>query len=284
MKRMLWKWGIVAALAVALMTGYLIGQDQNSEPSTSEGGTFALVQPAFAQTATEKSFLESEAGISVYVNAGQAIDLAKAKPLFKVLEDETESYLIGTVELAEHGEDFWPHAYIDKDGWIVVYYPKEEPPSKLFQWIGYQRDVITTTTLRDILRSLVGKLGLDVPKVDGDIRYYHFQYPEATKLLIVVDTTEGSDSFRYTIPYGITVYDASASHRGAGITNRPGYGDRGWSKTTIDGTEYISAGTGTYTYTFNLKEEHRSLGNTHTVSVGCEWQGWVGIAILFLYR
>lgn len=74
-----------------MIAGYIINHRPEGEPSGG-GGAFALVQPAFAQEAGA-SFLENEAGISCYVNAGQTIDLAKAKPLFKVLEDETSSYL-----------------------------------------------------------------------------------------------------------------------------------------------------------------------------------------------
>jgi hypothetical protein len=156
-----------------------------------------LAQPVFAQ-GVERSFLEGEADISCYVNVGEEIDLAEAEPLYKVLEAETETYLIGTVELSGYGEEWWPHVWIHKDGWIVVYYPKDEPTSKLMHWHGYQ-GTITTTTLKESLFSIARQLGADMAKVEVGMRYYHWQYPDATRLLIVLDTG-GTDSFRYMIP------------------------------------------------------------------------------------
>jgi len=272
-------------LVIGLIGGWFIGQSPSEGPGVnSVNSSFTLVVPAFAQGIPADQFPMNEAGISTYVNVGQAINLEKAKPLFQVLEDATKNYVIGTVKLADHGEDFWPHAYIDKDGWILVYYPKDEPTSKLFQWVGYQRDVITTTTLRDVLFSLGRKLGLDVSKIDSDMHYYHFQYPDATKLLIVVDTISGSDSFQYTIPAGIAIYDASWSHHGVNISKLGSGGAWiGWSESKVDQAKLYRGGHGTYVICGSLGGACLTSRNPHSVEIGCN-SGWAGIALVFIYR
>jgi hypothetical protein len=47
-----------------------------------------LTKPTFAQD-TGVNFLEQEAGISAWMNAGKSIDLAKAKTAFKTIEKDT---------------------------------------------------------------------------------------------------------------------------------------------------------------------------------------------------
>ena len=245
------------------------------------GNTLPLAQPAFAQEA-EKNFLEEEAGISLYVNAGEEIDLSKAKALYKVLEDETDSYLIGTVELSGYGEDWWPHVWIHKDGWIVVYYLKEEPTSRLMDWFAYERagsGEINTTTLREVLLSVASDLKLDLTRIQEDMRYYHWQYPEARKLLVVLDTTSaGSDSFKYTIPGSLKLYEVSGSHRG----HVGSYYGENWSGTSIDGEWFQKAGEGVYVLIGTLSSKWTSQGVTHEVVLQHK-RGWTGIALFFLY-
>jgi len=282
------KWAIAVGLvALGLMVGLYLGQTHKDvKPATfgdvlaKAGNTLTLAQPAFAQEA-RKSFLEEEAGISLYVNAGEEIDLSQAKALYKVLEDETDSYLIGTVELSGYGEDWWPHVWIHKDGWIVVYYLKEEPTSKLMHWPTYlAKGEVTTTTLREALFSIARKLGVDMAKVSSGMHYYHWQYPNATSLLVVLDTAEITDSFQYTIPSTVTVYEASASHYAKGIY------EGGWSRTIIDNQKLCGGGAGEYVLCTKLEEIYLAPDTAHTVSISRRklYGGWVGIALFFLYR
>jgi len=171
--------------------------------------------------------------------------------------------------------------WIHKDGWIVVYYLKDEPTSKLMHWHGFQRDqgTITSTTLREALFSIARQLGVDMAKVDAGMRYYHWQYPDAGRLLIVLDTG-GSDSFRYTIPSAITVYEASASHYAAGVG---AWTIEDYSATSIDGEQFLRGGRGTYILCKELAEKYLTPEMAHTVSIGCNG-GWVGIALFFLCR
>jgi hypothetical protein len=235
-----------------------------------------LALPAFAQSAG-LTFPTTEAGMSAYANAGVSIDLAKARSLFSVIEDVSEDYVIGTVTLAGHKEDMWPHVYIGRDGWLLVYYLKAEPSSKLVQWYGYQRDRVTTTTLKDTLVSLSRDLGLDLAKIASTMGYCHFQHPDATKLLIVVDTEEGNDSFKYTIPSGIRLDDAAWSH----YANVGGWG--GSSGSDVDGSALFSTGSGTYEACGSLPGECLTPDAPHTANISSS-SGWVGLAMVFLYQ
>jgi len=280
------KKGMVRFLAVAVLIAGVLALSpfvRHADEAPVFGGAPALIGlalPAFAQSAG-LTFPTTEAGMSAYANAGVSIDLAKARSLFSVIEDVSEDYVIGTVTLAGHKEDMWPHAYVGKDGWLLVYYPKTEPSSKLVQWYGYQRDVVNTTTLRDTLVSLSRDLGLDLAKIASTMGYCHFQHPDATKLLIAVDTTEeGSDSFKYTIPSGIRLDDAAWSHYGANIG---GYSDVAWSQSSIDGSKICGGGGGTYVLCGVVDGQYLTPDVRHDVLIQ-RGAGWVGLAIVFLYH
>lgn len=275
---------VTGILAVGLVIGLSV--DQITVPARigeNNGRTFALSVPAFAQGVPSDQFPMNEAGISAYVNANQGIDLEKARTLFKGVEADTGSYIVGTVELPGHTEVMWPHVWIDKSGWILAYYPKTEPTSRIMQWYGYQRDVITTTTLRDTVMQICQKLGINLPTFDTDMHYYHFQYPEATKILIAVDTTSGSDTFKFTIPYGITLYDAAWSHNAASVGGCSWSSDR-WSESKIDGARLYRSGGGSYIICGAVEGQYLTPGNSHEVYIGRACSGWAGIAIIFIYR
>ena len=285
MKRRAAKFLIVGGiLVVGVLGGLFIGHSPAEGPGIDIGSnSFSLVAPAFAQGIPSDQFPMNEAGISAYVNANQGIDLGKARTLFKGVEADTGSYIVGTVELPGHTEEMWPHVWIDKSGWILAYYPKTEPTSRIMQWYGYQRDVITTTTLRDTVMQICQKLGINLPTFDADMHYYHFQYPEATKILIAVDTTSGSDAFKFTVPYGITLYDAAWSHYAASVGGCSWSSDR-WTESKIDGTRLHRAGGGTYSVCGTVENQYLTPGNPHSVYIGRACSGWAGIAIIFIYR
>jgi hypothetical protein len=283
MNRRAAKFLIVGGILVfGVLGGLFIGHSPTKGPGINNASdSFTLVAPAFAQGIPSDQFPMNEAGISAYVKVDQTIDLTKAKPLFKVLEDEKPGYIIGTVELSGYAEDWWPHVWIDKSGWILVYYPKAEPTSKLMHWSSYlAKGEITTTTLRETLFSVARKLGVDMAKVSSNMSYYHWQYPEATKMLIVIDSAGGSNSFRYTVPNAMTVFQGSGSHYGRSVDARY---NEGWSETTIDGARLLRGGEGTYTLCAELKEAQLAPGVPHTVVVHNNG-GSAAISLFFLYR
>ena len=272
-------------LMLALLGGIYIGQSPGKVPGVSNVNTsFSLAVPAFAQRIPSDQFPMNEAGISAYVNTEQALDLFKAKSLYKVLEDETDTYLIGTMELSEYGEEWWPHVWIEKSGWILVYYTKDEPTSKLMKWDAIQWDQpnMTTTTLREVLVSVARRLGVDMAGVESGLHYYHWQHPEATRMLVVLDTTNaGADSFQYTIPSELTIYELSASHCGA--VGSDSWSHNHYSATNIDEVKLLAGGEGTYYLVGQVSEKCLMPQVPHVVALSHRG-GWIGIALFFLYR
>lgn len=283
------RWGRAALVIGAVVVVSVLGAvfrggspGASTEATAAKGGVLALVPPAFAQGTVAKSFLETEAGISVYVKLDQKIDLSRARALYKVLEDETDTYLIGSVELVDYGEDWVPHAWVHRDGWVVVYYSKGEPASRLMRWKGYKygQEGITTTTLYEVLVGLCTKLGGDVSALGATMSYYHWQYPETSRMLVVVDTTNtGSDTFTYTIPAGVAVSEVSASHCG-----EVGYYNwSNWSHTKINEEVLLNGGEGSYVLVKRVPDKYQIPRSAYTVTIAHRG-GWTGVALFFLYR
>ncbi|RKY63277.1 MAG: hypothetical protein DRQ02_12830 [Candidatus Latescibacterota bacterium] len=109
------------------------------------------------------------------------------------------------------------------------------------------------------------------------MRYYHWQYHKARKLLVVLDTTNaGSDTFKYTIPGSLKLYEASGSHfANVGCCVQ-------WSQTTIDGEVFKKGGSNKYVLVGFLMGQTTAQGVQHEVVLKHNG-GWMGIALFFLY-
>jgi hypothetical protein len=183
----------------------------NRGTTTQSGETYHFIKPAFAQSmSTAPTFLDEEAGISLYVNISQSIDLAVAKTVYRALEKETADYIVGSIALPGLSENEDVHCFVHKDGWIVTYYLKGEPVSKIVDWNLWSGGKLTKNKLQVGLEQMTNALG----KVVTGAKYYHFQYPNANKCMIILETLVGSgeDSFNVTIPNDIAVYERSWSH------------------------------------------------------------------------
>jgi len=168
----------------------------------------ALVAQAAQDQAPEKgvNFLKQEAGISAYVNVGQEIDLTQVKIAFKTIETVSDQYIIGEVALPDLPEEAHPHVYVNKDGWIVAYYTKDEPVSKIMYWAVYKGGPIATTTLQQAIRQVFSPVRIE------EIKYYNFKYPNANRIMMITEVLEGSaDSFYLTLPKGLRLFEASWS-------------------------------------------------------------------------
>ncbi|MCX6092538.1 MAG: hypothetical protein NTX23_06710 [Candidatus Bipolaricaulota bacterium] len=274
---------VVLVAAGVVVLSPVVRRDASTQSTGAGQGPLIvnLAPPAFAQSAGSK-FPMNEAGISAYVNMGATIDLTKARALLSAPEDATDTYVIGTIPLGGNDESMWPHVYIGSDGWLLAYYPNTEPTSFLFQWYGYQGGTVKTTTLRDVLISLATNLHLDLSKTETGISYFHFKYPDATKLIIAVDTVSGGDEFRYTIPSGVALYDAAWTHHAEGVVLS--YGNGG-TASSVDGKSLYSGGGGTYTVCSEMAQQYESPNTAHSVAISQSGaSGWMGFAIVFLYR
>src|SRR3989304_3050102 len=118
-------------------------------------------------------FPASEAGISAYVKAKASIDLNTSKPAFASIERETADYLIGTVAIALHAEEEYPHVYVSTDGWVVAYYPKQRPSSWILPWADYAGGPVSSSTLS----KAAGIVATAVGGTANGLKYYDFRYP-----------------------------------------------------------------------------------------------------------
>lgn len=198
--------GIIAVLSIVSVRW----QGSSPDGKGSSGIGIFLAKPTFAQEA-EVSFLDEEAGIAAYVNLSQKIDMAEAKAAFRTVEKETSTYMVGSVPVPgyESTEEEDVHCFIHEDGWIVAYYLRDEPTSKIMYWKNWSGRTIGTK-VKEGLISAIGATGL----APTEVRYYHFKYPTATKLMIIADT----DSYKVTIPSELVIYERSFS-----ITSYPYY-------------------------------------------------------------
>jgi hypothetical protein len=270
---------LVGAVALALTLGVGLGPaDTELSNIESARGIFTLAVPAFAQEVDANEFPHNEVGICAYVRFDNPIDLSKAKLAYSGIEASEAEYVIGTVELPNLLEDMWPHVYISSDGWVMAYYPKAEPTSRIIQWVGYQRDEITTTTLLDVLVQVCRQIGLSTATFESSVAYCHFQYPSASKLLVAVDTTTGKDTFTYTIPFELNLSEASWSHYADGASSY--YGGT-W--VDIDGSRVNAGGEGTYVYCGTIETQYTAPDIAHEVTCYAA-RGWVGAALVFLYQ
>lgn len=201
----------VVTLSFLVVYMYAGGIHQGSDITSTARQTYLLVGPAFAQSMTASStFLEQEAGMSTYANVGASMDLLKAKTVFKSIEKETSDYIVGSVSLPALPETDDVHCFVHKDGWIVIYYLKTEPVSKIIDWNYYSGGQLTKNKLQVGLEKMALALGATVTNAS----YYNFQYPYGDKWMIMIETQEsvGTDSFNLKIPSPFTIYERSWLH------------------------------------------------------------------------
>lgn len=253
-------------LFVILVCGFLgvylyTGGGGRSNMVDDAGQTYLLVNPAFARSASsETTFLEEEAGMSIYVNIGRSIDLEVAKTVYRTLEKETSNYTVGSIALPDLPESEDVHCFVHKDGWIVVYYLKAEPIGKIIDWSYWSGGKLTKNKLQVGLEQMGNALGASV----AGAKYYHFQYPYANKCMLIIETLVGAgeDSFNITIPLEFAVYERSWSHY-AEYTYSGSYP----SYFKIDGTTISSITADEQTRYGQLTVAQLSPDMVHTVSV-----------------
>jgi hypothetical protein len=253
--------------------------------STEAEQKFSLVRPAFAQSmAVVTTFLDQEAGMSIYLNIGSSIDINAAAPILINIENKTSDWVIGSVPL---GSPFTssdnPHCFVHKSGWIVVYYLKATSQntaylSKIIVWKSSANvnSPLDDDKLKKGLNIICTPLG--IPTINS--AYYHFQYPSATDLLIAVKTTiSGSPAtFNIKIPGTATVYEQAWSHK----TYTYYYGDHSAFKIDQTQIEDIASSQVTYGILVLLPTNLLAPNTFHVVYVDGN-SNYCGICLVVLY-
>lgn len=262
-------------LCIVLACALLIKAIVPAGESKAKLSEIFLARPVFAQQAT--AFPSDEAGISAYVNVGQTMELAKAKNAMRGIQAEGSNYVIGIMELPGLPEEEFPHMYVSSDGWILAYYSKFAPASRIMHWGKYSGGSITTTTLQDAIAKICPSIGISAAQA-GNVGYYHFNYPNATNLTIAVDTTEEKyDSLHYSIPSSVTLYEASFSHCSRG----------GASILRDEDNRQISVteGHASYLDCEYLEDPYLMPDRAHEMKINRAYgTDWLGVALVFIYR
>jgi len=272
---------LVAILICGFLGVYLYsgGGNWDNNIATDAGQTYLLVNPVFAQSASsETTFLEEEAGLSIYVDIGRSIDLEVAKTVYRTLEKETANYTVGSIALPDLPESEDVHCFVHKDGWIVAYYLEAEPIGKIIDWAYWSGGTLTKNKLQVGLEQMGNALGASVTGA----KYYHFQYPYANKCMLIIETlvVGGEDSFNITIPIEFTVYERSWSHY-AEYTYHGTYP----SYLKIDGNTINTITADDQTKYGQLTVAQLSPGMVHTVSVSGKYSGKLyGVCIALAYQ
>lgn len=272
---------LVVILVIGIVGVYFFAGGKRNNIVAEGSQTYLFANPVFAQSiSSETTFLEEEAGVSIYVNIGASIDLSEAKTVYKTIEKETADYIVGSISLTGLPEADDVHCFVHKDGWIVVYYLKAEAISKIIDWSYYSGGKLTKTKL------LVGleKMALAIGATVTGAKYYNFQYPYASKWMIIIESNEtsGTDSFNVKIPSEFTVYERSWSHYGSGYYDS-WYGAR-YAVFQIDGNQIDAIdGTGVTKYG-QLTATQLSPDVFHTVSTYSYLSSPHRVAIVLAYR
>jgi hypothetical protein len=167
-----------------------------------------FVGQAYAGTTPLGEYLDSEAGISAYYDSGFPINLNNAANAFRTIETQTEDYIIGSVAVPYHVEHFDPHVYVHVSGWIMAYYFRADPISKII-------DVRGKTINSTLLKTVVGKVATAAGVPFMDVAYYDFRYPSATNMIFVAeDSSVGDNTFTIKVPGTYGYYERGwAVHR-----------------------------------------------------------------------
>ena len=290
------------------------------EKGISEGGgkgVISLMPPPFIGVAGASeamggggcAFPEDEAGILAYVDVSETIDIEKLKIIFTEVEEVGDNYIIGITPISDFGGNINVHVYADTDGWIVAYFEKDEPASKIMQWEPASPSYpsiteITTTTLRDAIYKAA--IAADIPPATlPEINYYDFKFPDANGMTIFIRTkgSEGTNIAQVEIPATYTLYEASYYHYIYYYSDlyTPASPDiqTYWdSKLKVDGTTVSDAytyygGDGVYTWwrAFDSYKVYITTGTLHKIAISyvatssySSDLGSSGVATVLIYK
>ena len=178
--------------------------------------------------------LDQEAGMSIWLNATQwaPLSLEAAKNAMVNIEINTSDYVIGSISMQSLGfpSDDWPHCFVHKTGWIMVYYLKinSQNPGTT-GWVGKVfpmfkdsyctwYDPVSHALNDNLLHKALAMISSQIPGIPGvtSAQYYHFQYPSATTLEIAVKTApDGQEvTFNVNVPSTLSIDERSWSYYG----------------------------------------------------------------------
>lgn len=201
--------GLVALAILALAwngTGRAPAAEQSRHVIELAPPTFLLT--AHAEGDSVATFLENEAGVSVYFKAPTTIDLTLARKKYRTIEVQNADYIIGSVPVGNNLESEDVHVYTNRNGWMVAYYLAPDVAAKIIDWRTYHDSNKTkfTTTLENALSAVA--LEASIVYKEGSGTYYHFRYPNANRLMVIGEFGD-TETFQVYLPGTLTYYERS---------------------------------------------------------------------------
>lgn len=255
--------------ASLMVVGLLLvfGSVRQLNQTVDRGNTHHLKAPPFVGIASAASNsaamdigtrLDQEAGISAYFKSPDAITLGQVRGLFRTIEAETEDYIIGSVPVPGYLERADSHVYVHRNGWILAYYMRSDPVSKI---IDAGARSITTTKLKNVVAAVASAVGAAFT----DVMYYDFRYPNATHMMLIAEDEANGNDFTIQLP---SAYE---------------YFERGWAAASsgslwLDGTVVSASGYDMRDISYgSITASQLSPDATHTVAV----RNWGAVIILY---
>jgi len=246
--------------------------------STNRDNIFRLQAPPFVSAASAATapadvdigtLLDEEAGISAWFQAPDLINLSQVRGQFRTIETETDDYIIGSVPVPDHVEHFDVHVYVHRDGWILAYYLRSDPTSKIVDVKGM---TINTTKLKTVVAAVAGAAGAPF----ADVTYYDFRYPNATNMMLIAEDKNNGNDFTIQLPSSFGYFERGwALYAGCTWTPPPTF--------RVDGTNKVGQATwnGGCAYYGVLTASELLPDTTHTVVVDGYQYGYGVLVITY---
>lgn len=221
---------VFAIVVIGIMIGtFLPGNAIHQEKDSKNIGPFAIALAA--PSSVSSAFPSDKAQIAAYIKLNQAIDLNAAGRAFYQLETAGDNYIIGIVRLEQnityskynwHWREgyVYVHVYVDNTGWIVAYLNRTQSVGDVVYWSGFDfsSPSVSETSLSMAIKKVCDKIGVSYPVIKGDVKYYDFEFPGATKMIVAVNTLtydvnshQGEEHVHLEIPSSYTLYRAGYS-------------------------------------------------------------------------
>ena len=157
-----------------------------------------FVQKAYAEEASALVGILDEAGIAGYYQTDGPIVINNVvRNVFRTIEAETSTYIVGSVPVPDFPESYDVHTYIHADGWIMIYYLKADPVAKIFDWNVYTSDAPSIVTVFETVAPIVaGAAG----KPYEPLSFYDFRYPNANQMTLIAEDNEAESNFTVQLP------------------------------------------------------------------------------------
>lgn len=129
--------------------------------------------PQMANTASTpdlRFLLHTRAGLTAHTTLTETVALNLVRPLFTDVEIETDTYLLGTYQLA--GRLDTVQLAIGQPGWIIAYHPHDRHSGWMYDC---HADSLTLSQPEIAVREVLD--ALELPIVDAEM--YDFRYPSA---------------------------------------------------------------------------------------------------------